>query len=159
MAGTFFVSIKGKKQGQFTGDSGKNQTEIPILGFSYGVTSPRDPVSGLATGRRQHKPVAILKEWGPASVQIFEALVTNETLSPVIIREMRTDPSGKEATYMEIRLTNASISALQIDPERQDDKPTFTDHEIERVEFTFQKIEIENFLSKSTASDDWEARV
>jgi len=159
MAGTFFISIKGKKQGEFKAESGKNPSNIPIFGFSYGVTSPRDPASGLATGRRQHKPITIYKEWGVASVQMFEALVTNEVLTPVTIREIRTGPTGKEEPYMEIRLTNASISAIQIDPQRLDDAPVWTDHETEMVSFTFQKIEIENFLSNSAASDDWEARV
>ena len=159
MAGTFFISIKGTKQGQFKAEIGKDATDIPIFGFSYGVTSPRDPASGLATGKRQHKPVTIYKEWGVCSVQIFAALVTNETLTPVIIREVRTGPDGKEATYMEIRLTNAAISGLQVDPQRLDDAPVWTDHEIEQVSFTFEKIEIENLLSKSSASDDWDARV
>jgi type VI secretion system secreted protein Hcp len=159
MAGTFFISIKGNKQGQFKAETGKNSTDIPIFGFSYGVTSPRDPATGQATGKRQHKPITIFKEWGVCSVQMFAALVTNEVLTPVTIREMRVDPSGKELTYMEIRLTNAAISTIQVDPQKLDDAPVWTDHEIEQISFTFQKIEIENFLSKSTASDDWEARV
>jgi type VI secretion system secreted protein Hcp len=149
MAGNFFISIKGNKQGQFKAETGKNSTEIPIYGFSYGVTSPRDPATGQSTGKRQHKPITIYKEWGVCSVQMFQALVTNEVL----------EPDGKEATYMEIRLTNAAISATQVDPQRLDDAPVWTDHEIEQVSLTFEKIEIENFLSKSTAADDWDARV
>jgi len=158
MASSFYVSIKGQKQGDFHGETGKNQTRIPILGFSYGVISPRDPASGLPTGKRQHKPVIIYKEWGVISVQLFAALVTNEVLNPVVIEEVRTDPTGKEAVYMEIRLTNAVVSEIEIDPERVDDPPVWTNKETERISFVFQKIEIDNKVSKSSAADDWEAR-
>jgi type VI secretion system secreted protein Hcp len=158
MANSFYVSIKGTKQGDFKGETGKNQTQIPILGFSYGVVSPHDLATGQASGKRQHKPITIFKEWGVVSVQLFEALVTNEVLKSVIIDEVRTDAAGKEAVYMEIRLANATISEIAIDPERSDDPPVWTNHETERVSFVFQKIEIENKLSKSSATDDWEQR-
>jgi len=158
MASSFYVSIKGQKQGDFHGETGKNRTRIPILGFSYGVISPRDPASGLPTGKRQHKPVTIYKELGVSSVQLFEALVTNEALNPVVIEEVRPDPAGKEEVYMEIRLTNAEISEIEIDPERVDDPPVWMNKEIERISFTFQKIKIDNKFSNSTATDDWEQR-
>lgn len=158
MATGFFVSVKGAKQGELKGETGKNQTKIPILGFSYGVKSPRDPATGQASGKRQHKPLMIYKEWGVVSPQLFEALVTNEILTSVVVQEVRTDQAGKEQVYMEIRLTNANISEIEIDPERQDDPPVWTNHEIERVSIVFQKIEIENKVSKVVAVDDWEQR-
>ena len=37
---------------------------------SYRVISPRDPASGQASGKRQHKPVTFIKEWGAASPQL-----------------------------------------------------------------------------------------
>jgi len=158
MANVFFVSIKGAKQGQFKGETGKDLTKIPFLGFSYGVKSPHDAATGQASGKRQHKPLTIVKEWGVVSPQLFEALVTNEVLTSVIVQEMRTDKSGKEQVYMEIRLTDAFVSEIEIDPERLENQPVWTDHEIERVSFVFRKIEIENKVSKTAASDDWEQR-
>lgn len=32
--------------------------------YEHSVKSPRDAASGLATGKRMHKPMTILKEWG-----------------------------------------------------------------------------------------------
>lgn len=32
----------------------------------YTVKSPRDAASGQASGKRMHKPIKIVKEWGPA---------------------------------------------------------------------------------------------
>jgi len=40
-----------------------------VTGASY-VVSPRDSASGMATGKRQHAPVKIVKEWGAASPQL-----------------------------------------------------------------------------------------
>ena len=159
MASSFFVSIKGIRQGEFKGETGKNQTRIPILGFSCGVASPRDPASGQAAGKRQYKPVTIFKEWGVISVQLFEALVANEVLDPVIIAEVRADPGGLEAVYMEIRLSHATVAEIAIAPERLDNQPVWTKNEIEQVSFAFEKIEIENKLTRTVAMDDWEQRV
>ena len=159
MAYHYFISVKGAKQGEFKGENGKKPGVIPILGFSAGVTSPRDVATGQASGRRQHKPITIIKEWGEVSVQFFQALVTNEVLSPVDIRAVRTDPSGKEQVYMEIHLTDVAVSGIQIDPQETQHLASLqTDVEVERIELTFRKIEIENKVSKTTASDDWEAR-
>ena len=133
--------------------------KIPILGFIYGVLSPRDADSGQATGKRQHKSLTVFKEWGVISPQLFESLVTNEVLPSVIIDEFRTDSEGKEEVYMEIRLTNATLAEIKINPERPGDPPLWTGREIEQVSFVFEKIEIENKVSKVIAMDNWEQAI
>jgi hypothetical protein len=37
----------------------------------YQVKSPRDSASGQATGKRMHKPMTIVKEWGAATPQLM----------------------------------------------------------------------------------------
>ena len=41
-----------------------------VSGAWYQVRGPRDAGSGLATGKRQHKPLTIIKEWGAATPQL-----------------------------------------------------------------------------------------
>ena len=41
-----------------------------VTGSSYQIVSPRDPSSGLATGKRMHKPFVITKDWGAASPEL-----------------------------------------------------------------------------------------
>jgi len=36
----------------------------------YQVKGPRDSATGMASSKRQHKPVTFVKEWGPASPQL-----------------------------------------------------------------------------------------
>ncbi len=159
MAGNYFVNIKAAKQGELKGESGKNPTNIPIFGFQSEIISPRDPQSGLPTGKRIHKPITIYKEWGVISPQLLSALANNENLPSVAITEVRTNAQGKESVYMEIHLTNATISGIQIEPQRSENQPFFTKNEIEAVSFTYQKIEVTNKVSSVTAVDDWEISV
>jgi type VI secretion system secreted protein Hcp len=113
-ADTIYVSIKGMKQGPFKGEVLQKGFEGKIAGlkFHYDVLSPRDPATGMATGKRQHKPVMITKEWGAASPQLFQALVTNEVLSEVVIDFVSVDPKGVMALSHSIKLTNAGIADI-----------------------------------------------
>jgi type VI secretion system secreted protein Hcp len=155
MTYNFYLSVKGAKQGDLKGESVKRKSKIPVLGFSYGVKSPRDPATGQATGKRHHKPITVFKEWGVVSPQLFEALVTNELLTTVVIDEVRTNPKGKDEIYMEIRLTNATISEVTIDPQKLEEQPVWTSKEIEAISFVFEKIEIENKVSNVITVDNW----
>ena len=45
--------------------------KLSAVHFLHEVKSPRDSASGLATGKRMHKPITIVKEWGPATPQLM----------------------------------------------------------------------------------------
>ena len=157
MAYEFYVTIKGRKQGQFKGESlrEREKGKIPALRFVYAVKSPRDAATGQASGKRQHTPIMITKQWGPASPQIFQALVTNEVLEQVLFEFIQTGADGAEEVYYTITLTNAAIADLKqyLDKTQQD--TGFAAHACEDVSFTFQKIEVEHIGAKTAASDDW----
>jgi len=113
-----------------------------VTAVSHEIVSPRDPASGLPTGKRQHKPISITMEWGATTPLLLNALVNNENLTSVLIGLLR---NGQ--TVATIKLTNAS--AAQYD-EHGD---TVT------VAFTYQKIEWTWVDGGVTAEDDWEAPV
>jgi type VI secretion system secreted protein Hcp len=159
MAYEFYVTIDGTKTGRFHGESRRESHRDKITGleFLYEVTSPRDVATGQASGKRQHKPITITKEWGAASPQIFQALVNNEALKSVLFEFVQPTPEGAEAVAYTIRLTNASISQFRqyigdVDNAAYDS--TSDSLELERVSFTFQKIEIQHLASQTTAVDD-----
>src|SRR5688572_3072886 len=92
MAGTvyadnIYVSIIGEKQGKFRGELTQKGFEDKFAGlsFQYAIVSPRDPASGMATGKRMHKPIRFKKAWGAASTQLFQAIAMNENLKSVVI--------------------------------------------------------------------------
>ena len=152
-ADSIYISIKGQRQGPFKGEALQKGGEGKIAGlkFRYELISPRDPASGLPTGKRQHKPVMITKEWGAASPQLFQALVTNEVLPEVVIDFVGVDPkTGGMALSHTIKLTNASVADISHSTE-----PITTggSRHLEDVSFTFQKIELVDVRSNSMAMD------
>ena len=146
------MTVKGQKQGFFTGDNpaakgGANL--INVSGYQYSVTSPRDPASGPPTGKRQHKPVVITHELGASSPQFFGATVNNENLVTVVINFFKTQANGKEVNFYRVTLTNATISELK--------QYSSGNTVLEDISFTFQKIEQADLVAGTSAQDDWES--
>ena len=138
------ASFKGQVQGQFHGGQDGTQTLINFTGFTEGVVSPRDPASGLPTGKRQHKPITITKEIDAASPLLYKACVTNENLSEVVVN---LDSPGGSTPTTTVKLTNASCSELE------------HNGQYETVSFTYQKITWTWIPGGITAEDDWQTPV
>jgi type VI secretion system secreted protein Hcp len=132
----------GQKQGAITGD-GPNGAMI-LIGLSHAIVSPRDPASGLPTGKRQHKPFVITKELDKSTPKLITALTTNENLTAATFNFYR----GSSTTpYLTVKLTNANIASwTQIG-------------DTEQIGFTYQKITWTWVDGGITAEDDWEAPV
>ena len=154
MALQAWISVRGAKQGQFKGEATaakRRDKWMPVLAFTMDVVSPRDPASGLPTGKRHYQPVTIVKSWGAASPQGLTAWATNEVLAEVDIEFTRQSPTGEEAVHQTVRLTNASLAQIARftgRPDGAEDTPssghsgTSDMMEMERWSFTFQKIEV-----------------
>ena len=63
--------------GDLDGDGAADQAVVKLActgttldSAQYTVTSPRDAASGQASGKRMHKPMTIVKEWGAATPQL-----------------------------------------------------------------------------------------
>jgi type VI secretion system secreted protein Hcp len=158
MAYEFYVTIEGVKQGKFKPESmrEKHKEKIAGISFHYNVKSPRDAASGQASGKRTHHPVTFVKEWGPATPQLFQALTTNESLKSVLFEFVKTDKNGEEYVYHTIKLVNASVSEIDqylAGDSKQDQSHDV--HELEKISFTFQRIELENKDGKTMSVDDW----
>ncbi len=157
MAYEFYVTIEGTKQGKFKGESirDKHKDKIEGLAFEWKVQSPRDIATGQASGKRQHMPIRITKEWGAASPQIVQALTTNEVLKSVLFEFIRTTADGAEEVHHTIKILNATISEVHpfISMTKHEERTDV--HELEEVAFTYQRIEIENKPGKTMATDDW----
>jgi type VI secretion system secreted protein Hcp len=165
MVGSFqaWISVKGKKQGQIK-PSGNDRTRpkdlanfMRVYGIEHKIESPRDPASGLPTGKRQHHPVTILKEQDSTSPLLFSALVTNEMIDAVEIRFFRANVKGAAGTggeehYFTIKLTDSNISEMTSFNDPGGALP------LEHVSFTYHKIEKTYVNGGITAEDDWETR-
>lgn len=163
MAYEFYVTIEGTKQGALKGESPRTAHAAKIAGLSYAheIVSPRDIATGQASGKRQHGPITITKEWGPSSPQLFQALTTNEVLKKVLFEFYQTTPEGVEEIYYKITLTNATVSRIRFTTGKGESANTaktqasYDTHELEEVAFTYQKIQVESTAGKTMATDDW----
>jgi type VI secretion system secreted protein Hcp len=157
MAYEFYVTVEGSKQGKLKGESPResHRDKLPGLGFHYSVGSPRDAGSGLATGRRTHQPVSFVKEWGAASPQLFTALTTNEVLKSVLFEFVRTNDNGEEYVFHTVKLSDARVTDIEQYVDLATVQGPSTDTlPLEKIAFTFQRIELENVDGKTSAIDD-----
>jgi type VI secretion system secreted protein Hcp len=122
-----------------------------VLGFTYGVKSPRDPATGQASGRRQHSPLVITKQLDADSPRLFKALVTNENINQLVLNIYR--PNAGNDVYMTYTLTNAHVS--QVHHEGFGVPETIP---LEEVSFVFQSICVEYTPQNGSSidsCDDW----
>jgi type VI secretion system secreted protein Hcp len=161
MALMAYLQLKGQKQGDIKGGvvvKGREGT-MGILAVTHSITSPRDPQSGLPTGKRMHKPLSVRKEIDQASPLLLSALVNNENLTLYKLDFYQLDKAGVEKNIYRIELTNASISSYDV---RQDDlrDPANAKHAVwEDIAFTYQKITWTWMAGGIMAEDDWLAPV
>jgi len=150
-------AVTGMKQGAFQTDHGVggDPKQIPVLFLTEEVTVPFDASSGQASGRRTHSPLTIVKTLDRTSIDFFVAAVNNETLRTVICTLYRERGDGAMRAYFRITLTNASI----VDYKDAGDglSGDARGDERERISLTYQKIELADLDSSTSALDEWAA--
>jgi type VI secretion system secreted protein Hcp len=151
---TLYFTAVGKRQGGFKGDGLKakgHENQMLAFAFDYGLVSPRDPATGQASGKRQHKPVVITKEWGASTPQFLSAAATNEQLTKVTMEFWDTDTKGMQRLHFVVTLTDASVSEVK--------QRLANDLLTEDLSFTFRKIMVEDKIGKTTFEDTWAGTV
>jgi hypothetical protein len=72
--GPLYLQATGDLDGDGVGDEAIVRlmcTGGELSSADYQVKGPRDAASGMASGKRTHKPVTFVKEWGPATPQLM----------------------------------------------------------------------------------------
>jgi type VI secretion system secreted protein Hcp len=170
-AENIYCAFTGQKQGPIKGDHGLNgdATLIPVQALGQSIVSPRDPATGLPTGRRQYQPLQLQKLLDGVSPLLFNALASNENLSSVVCTFYRRSnaPRANQGAgaamqtslkaYFRIKLTNANLAGLELAGTGATAGSVFTGNEFEKLTLTFQKIELTDLDSGTSASDDWES--
>lgn len=157
MALNAYLRIKGQKSGEIKGSSTQKGREGRIIVFaaSHEVLSPRDPASGQATGKRQHKPFVITKEIDASSPRLYQLLVTNEIITEWELQFWAPGASGAEVQRYTVALKNASITDIHFTMANNRDPSLARLPEQEEVWFTYQKISWTWTQGSIAAEDDW----
>jgi type VI secretion system secreted protein Hcp len=166
MALDAYLILKGQKQGEIKGSVTQRGREGSILVHAYSsdIVSPRDPASGLPTGKREHEPIVIVKQVDQSTPLLWNALVNNENLTqwelrfwaPVTAAAGSAAGAGTEKQIYTVTLTNASIASIH---EFMDDNQIPAQANLplqQEITFTYQKITWTWTNPALTASDDWE---
>jgi type VI secretion system secreted protein Hcp len=166
MALNAYLRLKGQKQGEIKGSVTQKGREgsIMVIAASHEIVSPRDPASGLPTGKRMHKPFVITKELDKSSPLLYNVLVNNENVPEWKLEFWTPQLSaaggvGAEKQHYTVELMNANIANISFRM-LNNKNPELTRYaEFEEVAFTYQKITWTWKDGGITANDDWEAPV
>ncbi len=150
----FYITIKGKQQGAFKGESTRAQGEGKIIGhwISSSIMAPRE--GGAGAGKRRHEPIVFRKEVGACTPQIIQALCRNEKLDLVLFEFLRTDPNGNEIVYFTVKLEDAQICGHRLVAEDSTD-PARSRLLGEEVSLACRRIEWESKTGQTKTADDW----
>jgi len=161
MALNAYLTAKGNKQGNIEGSVTQKGREksVMVIAFSHEIVSPRDPASGLPTGKRMHKPLTITKEVDRSTPLFYNALVNNESLTDVKIKFWRPSATGAETQFYTIELTNATVASMATRMLNNKHPDLMKYAEFDEISFTYQKITWTITDGGVTAMDDWETPV
>lgn len=152
-----YLTIEGEVQGKVEGSvtlSGR-EGAIEVHAVDHGVESPRDAATGLPAGKRQHKPLNVIKDVDKSSPLLWRMLSTNEKITELRLDFWRPSRSGREFQYYTIELINASIAGIHTEmlDNRIDDNTRLPERE--SVAFVYQKIIWTWQDGGVTAEDNW----
>jgi type VI secretion system secreted protein Hcp len=151
------MTLEGEAQGVIEGSCEMSGREGTILldAFDHTVRIPRDPQSGLSTGKRVHEAFKVVKVYDKASPKLYQALCQGEHMKVVTVKWYRIDPSGQEQHYFTHTLTDAIVVSMRpwmpncLDPLTE----SFT--HMEEVMFTYKKIRWTWEIDGIESEDSW----
>jgi type VI protein secretion system component Hcp len=125
--------------------AGVSAAPLPIVGFATGSSSPRDPATGAATGKRMHKPVTVTRAADGYDPSVLQKVLTNGALGTITVELQRPDPTGVMQTYATYVYSNA------FGVEVEDSGAAGAGVVTQELKFNFDKIDVT--VGGQTATD------
>jgi type VI secretion system secreted protein Hcp len=156
-----YLKLAGARTGAVQGSVTQKGREgkIAVNAVSHEILSPRDPATGLPSGKRQHQALTITKELDRATVPLRSILVNNDDCKEWELQFWRPSPTGAETQYFTIRLTHASIASIDMQMPNNTRPELMKLETFEDVTFVYQKIEWSWTDGGLLAADDWMAPI
>ena len=137
-------------QGPIRGAPGpRGGAAIRVLELRHIVVSPRDAVTGQATGKRRHTPIAITKDIDRSSPMLASAWVRNDVLTTWRLDVFGTDQFGRRSSVYSIDLRNAVIVEISLTTPEAGALPR------EAVSFVYEGITWTWRDGGISATDEW----
>ena len=157
MALPAYLTLTGERQGVINGSCNQKGREGTILvqAVDHEVTIPRDPQTGLATGKRVHNPLTILKAVDRSSPLLYMALTSGEHMKTVEIKWYQINEKGQEENYFTTKLEDALIISMK-EWKRNCSDPAWAHlSDMEEVSFTYRRIIWRSMKEGVESEDDW----
>jgi type VI secretion system secreted protein Hcp len=109
--------------------------------------------TGLATGRRQHETIVIVREVDAASPKLYQAMGDGSIFPSAILTFTRlgASPAQPETRYT-VALSQVIVTGLHPLAKPKTGSDT---HELEEVQLTFRQITMTRTSGSKSATDDW----
>jgi type VI secretion system secreted protein Hcp len=135
-ASDIFLHVKTKRAGKIKGEAcaAEHEDDIVVRAWTWGLAAGSAIGSGQATARRSYKQLAIVKGIDSASTALMSALATNDEVKEARLAMRKA--GDEQVDYFAIVLGGARVAAIDIDVDSGGTP-------VERVQFTFTKIEVE----------------
>lgn len=130
--------------------AGKEGT-VEVLNLNHRIIMPTDAQTGALTGVRKHQVLEILKAIDKSSPYLAQKITTAAVIPSVTIKVYNISPEGQEVAFYEIKLTNARVTEFQTSTSVLDGEPLT----LEKVSFTYQRIQWTYFDGNLQHQDDW----
>jgi len=151
------MQVEGEKQGKIEGslEIKGREGQILIQAINHKIEIPRNPQTGLPTGKRVHLPMTVTKEVDQSSPKLYQALTSGESMKSVVLDYYRISPEGKEEKYYITKLEKAIVVGISgWIPNCLD--PAFSQYgHMEDVSFSYEKITETWVKDGIEAQDSW----
>ena len=137
-----YLYIEGTNQGKIEGSCRVSGHEgmIIVQGLDHTDSIPKNPQTGLPSGKRVHEAMTMTKEVDKSSPKLYQALCSGEQMKEVRLEYYRISPAGKEEKYYTVKLSNAIVTnARAWIPNCLDSENAQLGH-MEDIFFTYEKI-------------------
>jgi type VI secretion system secreted protein Hcp len=151
------LTLEGENQGTIEGScemAGREGT-ILVEAFNHEIRIPRDPQSGLSTGKRIHNAFSIVKVFDKSTPKLYQALCTGEHLKNVTTKWYRINPAGQEEHYFTHVLEDAIIVSIRPWMPNCLDPATESYTHMEELQFTYKKIRWTWEIDGIESEDSW----
>lgn len=161
MALNAYLRLVGQKTGAIRGSVTQKGREgkIMVIAVDHELSSPRDPSSGLPTGKLRHKPIRITKELDRSSPLLYQLLTTNENLTEWELQFWKpmvtATGTATEVQHYTMKLMNANIADIEFHMLNNKNPDLMKYAEFEEISFTYQSIDWTWTDGGITAHADW----
>jgi type VI secretion system secreted protein Hcp len=143
-------------KGESTQLSLSREGAIECISYEYEVVTAREATSALATGRRQHQPLRIIKRIDKATPLLFKALAENQVMEGVL-KFFRPNPTGDGTTeqFYTVEFKQGRINSIKQRLPNTIVPATSTEPPLEEVTFVFHTISWTYTNGGVTHEDSW----